>query len=485
MNTKKPLILFLLLHILFYYSPISAQCNLDFSSNGPFAFTKVNSTDIVNAGSAGSNDSTTQSFNVWDEANLDCGTPGGLDDITFEIKLFHVFDLYKPDSIIDAYAGTTHDVTQTTSGLKGSTPLGNSTATESSTGDIRGYQIKVSFASHVNILASDITVNTKSINTAGGAFESAAIIFLDETGTAYGTADYKGYYGDGSPGPSTTSCSVPIVGSPWLTSGSGVFIAANTGTVDITNPCNVAAGTTGPNDTKNVNAATDAGLNNGDRVGGFIFMVYLEDVAASNVLGAETNTSAGLSSTLKGITLANNPLPIELKEFTAKKENENIMLEWTTLSELNNEWFDIEHSTDGKTFDLLNTIAGAGSSLVTNNYHYLHQKPNTGTHYYRLKQIDFDGQFSYSPTRVVEMSSTDKFKFSFNQNDKTIHVEYKELQNSSPYRIIGLNGQILVEGNLESGSTSFKTSMEYLPKGYYIFTTIINRNIVSKRFVQF
>ncbi|HHH50740.1 MAG TPA: hypothetical protein ENK52_07165, partial [Saprospiraceae bacterium] len=235
MNTTKhtrTLFFFILIHFIFYYSPISAQvCDIDFSSNGPLVFNKVSSTDIVNASTSGTQDSMTQSFNIWDEANLDCGTAGGLDDISFQIELIHAFDLYKPDSIIDAYAGSTHDVTQSTSGLKGTIPLGSSGATQTSTGDTRGYRIKVTFASHVNILASEITVNTNSINTAGKAFESAAIVFLDATGTAYGTADYKGFYGDGSPGPSTSTCSVPAPGSPWLTSGTGVFTAASTASV--------------------------------------------------------------------------------------------------------------------------------------------------------------------------------------------------------------------------------------------------------------
>ena len=79
------------------------------------------------------------------------------------------------------------------------------------------------------------------------------------------------------------------------------------------------------------------------------------------------------------------------------------MLEWTTDSEENNDFFAIEHSSNGFDFTDIDHIQGAGTGLRPQSYRYLHEGPVIGSNYYRLKQTDFDDAFSYSPVEVVEM----------------------------------------------------------------------------------
>lgn len=94
-------------------------------------------------------------------------------------------------------------------------------------------------------------------------------------------------------------------------------------------------------------------------------------------------------------------LPIELISFTAENEYNKILLKWSTASEKNNNYFSIEKSYNGIDFFKIGEISGAGYSNIITHYTFIDETPIYGLNYYRLKQTDFDGQFSYSETEVV------------------------------------------------------------------------------------
>lgn len=96
-----------------------------------------------------------------------------------------------------------------------------------------------------------------------------------------------------------------------------------------------------------------------------------------------------------------NTLPIELKSFNATKKNSEVLLEWETASESNNDYFTVERSLDAENWQEIGQIDGAGNSQQTLSYDTLDRTPLRGTSYYRLKQTDFDGSFSYSEIRSV------------------------------------------------------------------------------------
>ncbi len=97
----------------------------------------------------------------------------------------------------------------------------------------------------------------------------------------------------------------------------------------------------------------------------------------------------------------NAVLPIELSLFQVKAFRDNVRLDWTTSTEINNEYFTIERSIDGIEFDRLDRVEGAGNSTELRKYSYIDHSPVTGRSYYRLKQTDYDGKFSYSEIKSV------------------------------------------------------------------------------------
>lgn len=131
-----------------------------------------------------------------------------------------------------------------------------------------------------------------------------------------------------------------------------------------------------------------------------------QSVTGDNSAGSvEGNQVCNLSSGFVPMTLAsstlNNPLPVELLNFNAVLFDRKVLLNWQTASEKDNDYFQIERSQDGILFQPLINVDGAGNSNTLLSYNAIDENPFQGTSYYRLKQVDFNGEFSHSETRVV------------------------------------------------------------------------------------
>lgn len=127
-------------------------------------------------------------------------------------------------------------------------------------------------------------------------------------------------------------------------------------------------------------------------------------------LGGNIFEFSGVSTIANNLrfTLGSNasPLPIELLSFDAITiENRYVELVWQTSSETNNDYFTIERSIDGSNWEDIQHVDGAGTSNVLNTYVIVDKEPHQGVSYYRLKQTDYDGQFSYSQIRSVDISN--------------------------------------------------------------------------------
>jgi len=101
-------------------------------------------------------------------------------------------------------------------------------------------------------------------------------------------------------------------------------------------------------------------------------------------------------------TLLPFELPVELINFEANPKGTGIRLDWTTETEQDNDYFGIEHSTDGINFSTIKTIAGAGTSSQRHSYTYTHNNPVNGNNYYQLRQVDFDGKETLSEIVVAK-----------------------------------------------------------------------------------
>lgn len=126
-------------------------------------------------------------------------------------------------------------------------------------------------------------------------------------------------------------------------------------------------------------------------------------------------------------------LPIELLEFTAAPSGNEVLIRWVTATETNNDYFVVQRTVDGVTFESVDTLDGAGNSTQPISYSLNDRNPLEGVSYYRLKQVDFNGACSYSPfvainfikptsTAVYPNPSVDGV-FTFLQNDESTENE--------------------------------------------------------------
>ena len=109
--------------------------------------------------------------------------------------------------------------------------------------------------------------------------------------------------------------------------------------------------------------------------------------------GQTTFSSGGSGQVIVEVTAV---LPVDLVSFNAKAKDDRILLEWQTKSELNNRGFEIQKSKDGRAWDILEFVEGKGTIYALNTYYSQDRSPIQGSNYYRLKQLDFDGNFEYS-----------------------------------------------------------------------------------------
>ncbi|PHN00964.1 hypothetical protein CRP01_39465 [Flavilitoribacter nigricans DSM 23189 = NBRC 102662] len=147
-------------------------------------------------------------------------------------------------------------------------------------------------------------------------------------------------------------------------------------------------------------------------------------------------------------------LPVEFLSFEARPDRQSVVLSWTTAIEVNNEGFAVERSTDGTNWEFLDFVSGRGSTSVPTDYRYEDQTAFPGTNYYRLKQIDFDGQFEYSEIRtaLLEVSGGQGLSAFPNPASETLNIQVPEGRGYYRLQLLNSLGQVLWEKSLDQGS---------------------------------
>lgn len=192
--------------------------------------------------------------------------------------------------------------------------------------------------------------------------------------------------------------------------------------------------------------------------------------AGSNASGIIT--AAGISSfplfTLASSTMA-NPLPIELLYFSARPNGKVVDLHWATASEKNNDYFTIERSRDGLRFEPLLRMPGAGTTSEPQTYVAVDAQPLPGLAYYRLRQTDYDGTFSYSHIVAVQMPLDSDKGFAVYPNPVSEGAFWLDTGVELPglrWRLLNSMGQAMpVAPQLQGSRLQFNT--QGLPAGVY------------------
>lgn len=253
----------------------------------------------------------------------------------------------------------------------------------------------------------------------------------------------------------------------------------------------------------NLGGSSDAFLvklnSNGSRQWGTYFGGTASDVAygcatgsASNVYicgntqsttaiadGGHQNTAGGnvdgFLAKFKGTAIN---LPVTLTAFTAQCQPNGIELTWHTAQEFSNRHFEIQRYTAAGTWQTVTIVQGAGTTSQPSKYEWIDQNVSLGVQYYRLKQVDLDGKFTYSATANASCKANATLQFYPNPvvNGNPLQIQSPVDQ---PYMLITQQGQLLQSGQLQKGMN--RLSLEEMPAGIYFLKTggLVQRILVQ------
>ena len=189
-------------------------------------------------------------------------------------------------------------------------------------------------------------------------------------------------------------------------------------------------------------------------------------------------------------TLSNSakPLPIELLSFDGYKIDEKVRLAWTTATEINNDYFIVERSQDGSLFNgYVDSLGANGTSYTTKNYFTYDLEPHLGTNYYRLKQYDFDGTFSYSNIISVHFDTDEAFvNLSPVPATNNLNIEYSSTSSiDAVCNIYNEIGQLVISKVLETnaGVNNSNLDVKHLSEGFYFLSLQQGSKIKNLKFL--
>ncbi|TGE18636.1 T9SS type A sorting domain-containing protein [Hymenobacter elongatus] len=195
-------------------------------------------------------------------------------------------------------------------------------------------------------------------------------------------------------------------------------------------------------------------------------------------IGATNLGDFALATTAADI--AENPLPVTLVRFTATREPQAVAVSWVTASEKNSDYFDVQRSADGREFSTVYTMRGMGASSKSTAYSMKDTEPLPGMSYYRLRQVDQDGSFAYSPVRVVGGAAIAVYPNpvldiltiqGLDTSTGSAHVVITDLTGRQLWSGPGLNGQVSM-GWLQPGTYL----LHIRQSGYHITQRIVRAN---------
>ena len=190
--------------------------------------------------------------------------------------------------------------------------------------------------------------------------------------------------------------------------------------------------------------------------------------------------------TITGDTYDCSTLPVEFIFFDAYLTDERIVrLIWQTVSEINNSGFEIQKSSDGRNWQIIDFIEGQGTTTENQEYQYQDKNPFAGINYYRLKQVDFDGAFEYSKVIAVEFKNSEKNIRVFpNPSNGLINLQIDNPSNQSmTLKIADHLGRTVWESGLIEGEATWKKALEIAGTGMYFITAQIGDEVYYERVI--
>lgn len=181
-------------------------------------------------------------------------------------------------------------------------------------------------------------------------------------------------------------------------------------------------------------------------------------------------------------------LPIELVNFTAEAEEKSVQLKWTTASEKDNDVFTLERSYDAAAYKTIGTVKGAGNSTTMLDYSFIDKDVIPGTVYYRLKQTDFNGSYTYSKPVAVRFNPGHGFIYLIpNPAGNTTDLLYNApVKMATTIRILDMKGALVYHSELQAteGINTVPIDLQKFQPGVFAVILSNAEEVVECRLVK-
>ena len=220
---------------------------------------------------------------------------------------------------------------------------------------------------------------------------------------------------------------------------------------------------------------------------------FMQLVEGSDLIDAGTDVGLPFNGSAPdlGAFELGGTVPVELTSFSVSVSGIEIILNWTTASELNNYGFEVQKKFDGSDFVTIGFVTGSGTTTETNQYQFIHKNSEQGINIYRLKQIDFSGTFSFSDEVQINFNAPDEFILFQNYPNPfnpgtaiTFSLAEKAPVSLQIYNLVGeLIASLITNELKEPGTYSINFNASRLSSGTYIYVLKQRENILSKKMI--
>ena len=224
-------------------------------------------------------------------------------------------------------------------------------------------------------------------------------------------------------------------------------------------------------------------------------------IGAGRILGANTNqririgtvvkyngsldgikTGASIADNLSGVSpngFRSMALPVTFVNFYLLKRNGDVEVHWATGSEINNNHFEIERSSDGRTWGMIAMVLSNGNSNSIVSYSYTDKTNKSALAYYRIKQVDIDGRATYTAVRTIKNDATANATDIFS-NKKNITIKFDQVKSTVSVRVLTINGQTIIHQSYNN-SAYISFTMYNVNPGIYVVQVTDESNFTESK----
>lgn len=212
--------------------------------------------------------------------------------------------------------------------------------------------------------------------------------------------------------------------------------------------------------------------------------------------GSSSHLTAAVGDNAAAITIGNIKmdfasivtLPVTLTSFNVKKQQANVLLNWTTNSEVNNAYFEVSRSADGGEFNSIGHVKGAGNSSAVNNYSFMDRYPVEGVNFYKLRQVDYDGASKYSDIKTVNIDFIEAGTLKVVTTadiDQVYFLYTSQDMGESVLQVFDIQGRKYIQQKvkLKRGENYLPTNVK-LPVGLYLASLRTEDKIITTKFMK-